>query len=195
VSGLHTPPPAADLDGRARAVTMLTSLRRGGPTRLRLRFALTRLIPSLVKIGLLRSVYFTRWTILTSIPYNGPPQQPPDGSTAPYLLWDSTFSVPMELYVESFVHAIGRQIRLLWRSSRGFPGTESATELQRYIDAHSHPGAYFYCAYPEASVRTILAALDMAREHRFLEATARAATPQQFETVYQGFLVRQQGNL
>jgi hypothetical protein len=194
VTDVRPQEPAPDLLGRARAVTMLTSLRWRGPIILHLRFALTRLFPSLVKIGLLKSVYFTRWTILTSIPYNGPPQQP-GRTTAPCLLWDSAFSVSMDPYIESFVHVIGRQIRALWGSSLGFPGTKSVAKLQQYIQEHRYPGAYLYCAYPEASVRMVLAALDIEREHQFLEDSAHKATSQDFESVYQGFLERQQGNL
>ena len=186
--------PAADVLGRARALSVLTSLRWYGPVLLRLRFALTRLIPGLVRISDLRSVYFTRWTILRSIPYNGPPQSP-ERATSPSLLWESAFSAPMDPYIESFVQAIGGQIQALWSSSRGFPGTTSVADLRDYIEDNSTPGAYWYSAYPTASVRMVLAALEIQREHAFLQTAARDSSPGEFENAYHGFLTRQQGNL
>jgi hypothetical protein len=147
-----------------------------------------------VKISGLQAIYATRWTILTSFPA-GEPGRPQARRRARHLLWDSAFCVPMEPYIELFVYAIGRQIRLLWGSSQGFPGTGSTTELRRYIDEHSIPGAYWYAARPDASVRMVLSALAVAREHPFLAALAEDGSPEDFAVAYRGFLVRRQEDL
>jgi hypothetical protein len=186
-------PVGADRVDRARALTVLTPLRWYGPLLLRVRFVLTRLFPCLVKIASLRSIYFTQWTILTSIPRNGRSQPRPRAGRS--LLWETNFSAPMDPYIEAFVRSQAPQIRRLWGSSRGFPGTKSATVLRRYIEGRSFPGGYWYSAYPAASVRMVTAALAVSREHEFLEKVADRGSPEDFATAYQGFLRRRQGDL
>ncbi|HEX2074274.1 MAG TPA: hypothetical protein VHF92_10850 [Geodermatophilus sp.] len=183
-----------DTVGRAGMITVLTALRPFGALRLRVLFALTRRIPRLTGLGPLKSVYFTRWGVLTSLPYNGPPQVP-EQLGHPLLLWETVYSAPAEPYVETFVHAVGSKVRRIWGTSYGFPGTRSVTGLARYIGELSVPGAHCWSAYPEATVRTVLSALDVAREHRYLEQAARTSTPEDFAVVYRGFLARRQGDL
>ena len=89
-------------------------------------------VTRLTGLGPLKSVYFIRWSVLTSLPYNGPPQvreRPP----RPLLLWETVYSAPTEPYVETFIHAVGDNVRRIWRTSHGFPGTGSVTDLAGYI--------------------------------------------------------------
>ena len=183
-----------DTVGRAGMITVLTALEPLDALRLRALFALTRHFPQLGGLGPLKSVYFTRWSVLTSLPYNGPPQvreQLGHGR----LLWETVYSAPTEPYVEAFVHAVGTKVRRIWGRSYGFPDSGSVTALAGYIGSLAVPGAYGWSAYPEATVRTVLAALDVAREHRHLAQAARTASPQEFAVLYRGFLDRRKGDL
>jgi hypothetical protein len=183
-----------DTVGRAGMITVLTALRPFGALRLRVLFALTRRIPRLTGLGPLKSVYFTRWSVLTSLPYNGPPQvreQLGHGR----LLWETVYSAPTEPYVEAFVHAVGSKVRRIWCRSYGFPDTGSVTALAGYIGSLAIPGAYSWSAYPGATVRTVLAALDVAREHRYLVQAAHTVSPEEFAVLYRGFLDRRKGDL
>jgi hypothetical protein len=183
-----------DTYGRAGMLTVLTALKPFGALWLRLLFALTRHIQGLTGLGPLKSVYFTRWSVLTSLPYNGPPQV---RERLPHrlLLWETVYSAPTVPYVEAFVHGVGAKVRRIWRTSYGFPGTGSVTGLAGYIGELSIPGAHSWSAYPEATVRTVLSALDVAKEHRFLEQAARATSPDEFAVSYRGFLARREGDL
>jgi hypothetical protein len=183
-----------DTAGRAGLITLLTALRPLGSLRLRIVFALTRRIPGLTGLGPLRSVYFIRWSVLTSLPYNGPPQVR-ERLPHPLLLWETLYSAPTEPYVETFIHAVGDNVRRIWRTSHGFPGTGSVTDLAGYIGALGIRGAHCWSAYPEATVRTVLSALEVAREHGYLVRAARTAGPEEFAVLYRGFLARRQGDL
>jgi hypothetical protein len=183
-----------DTVGRAGMITVLTALRPLSTLWLRPLFALTRRFPELTRLGPLKSVYFIRWSVLTSLPYNGPPQVPEQLGHG-RLLWDVVYSAPTEPYVETFVHVVGRNVRSIWCTSHGFPGTGSVTALAGYIGGLAIPGAYCWSAYPEATVRMVLSALDVAREHRFLERAARTASPEEFAVLYRGFLARREGDL
>jgi hypothetical protein len=195
--GAGTPRTAAlrpDTAGRAGMITVLTALKPLGGPWLRVLFALTRLVPGLTGLGPLKSVHFIRWTVLTSLPYNGPPQVR-ERLPHPLLLWETVYSAPTEPYVETFVHGVGDKVRNIWWTSHGFPGTRSVTGLAGYIGELSIPGAHGWSAHPGATVRTILSALDVAREHRYLVRAARNTSPTEFAVIYRGFLDRRQGDL
>ncbi|MGR6967774.1 hypothetical protein ACU610_25265 [Geodermatophilus sp. URMC 61] len=183
-----------DVVGRVGMITVLTALMPLDALRLRVLFALTRRFPQLGGLGPLKSVYFTRWSVLTSLPYNGPPQVP-ERLGHGRLLWETVYSAPTEPYVEAFVHGVGSKVRRIWRRSYGFPGTGSVTALAGYIGELAIPGAHNWAAYPTATVRTVLAALDVAREHRYLVQAARTASPEEFAVLYRGFLDRRKGDL
>ena len=196
-AGVVTPRTAAlrpDTAGRAGMITVLTALKPLGGPRLRVLFALTRHLPGLTGLGPLESVHFIRWSVLSSLPWNGPPQvreRLPHG----LLLWETVYSAPTEPYVETFVYGVGDKVRNIWWTSHGFPGTRSVTGLAGYIGELSIAGAHCWSAHPAATVRTILSALDVAREHRYLLRAARTTGPAEFAVVYRGFLARRQGDL
>ena len=179
---------------RTRMITVITQMRPGGALALRLSFLATRCFPSLMGIAPLRSLYATRWSVLTRLPYNGPPQVR-ERAEHPYLVWESVYSAEMEPYVESFVAGIHQQINVTWFSSYGFPGTGSVTRLRRYVEQMSWPEGCSYSAYPDQSARMVLSALAVAKEHPFLVRAARDSTPAQFGVLYRGFLRRRQGDL
>ena len=183
-----------DTAGRAGMITVLTALKPFGGPWLRVLFALTRRLPGLTGLGPLESVHFIRWSVLAAPPYDGPPQV---RERLPHrlLLWETVYSAPTEPYVETFVHGVGDKVRRIWWTSHGFPGTRSVSGLAGYIGGLSIPGAHCWSAHPGATVRTILSALDVAREHRYLVQAARTTGPAEFAVVYRGFLARRQGDL
>lgn len=171
------------------AITMVTPLTWWGAPWLRLQFRLTRRFPQLKGLEPFASVYFSRWSIVSGFPDNGPPQIK-ERPRRPYLVWEVVYSAETGPYIESFLKGIQLQIRRTWGSSDGFPGVSSVSELRRYIEDLSWAGAYDYWAYPETSVRMVLSALAVSREHAFLATVARSSTAEEFETVYRGFLRR-----
>jgi hypothetical protein len=183
-----------DTAGRAGMITVLTAVQPFGALWLRVLFALTGRFPALTGLGPLKSVHFLRWTVVPRLPYNGRPQV---RERLPHrlLLWETVYSAPTEPYVETFVHAVGDKVRKIWRTSHGFPGTGSVTALAGYIGELSIPGAHCWSAHREASVRTVLSALEVAKEHRYLVEAADTASPEEFAVLYRGFLARREGDL
>ena len=171
------------------ALMVITPLKPWGPPWLRLQFKLTRLFPALKGLEPFKSVYFSRWSILTSIPYNGRPQVR-ERPEPPYLLWEVAFSAEGDPYIESFARGIPANIERIWGSSYGFPGTDSVDELFRYIMDLSWPVGHAYWAYPDGTVRTVLSGLEVAKEHEFLVQAARSSTAEDFARIYRGFLRR-----
>jgi len=188
------PRTSADMHGRAHAITILSQIKPLWTLFNRLNFAVTRLFPSVMGIRQLSMLYFARWSVLRSIPYNGQPQVR-DRLTHPLLIFEDHYNGLPEPYIEAFVRVLPRQIWSTWTSSYGYVGTRSVTTFTRQIGKLTLPGAYFYSAYPEATVRMIQAAFAVEREHRFLVEAARTNSPRDFAVVYRGFLTRRQGDL
>lgn len=176
-------------EGRTRGITVVTAVQplRIGVTRFF--FSLGRAYPPLMGFRDLRAIYFTRWSILVRPPYNGPPQ-PAERPQHPQLLWETDYTGQADPYIEAFVYRIPVQIRQTWGTSYGFPGTASIRRLRRYIQQTAVPIAYRYAAHPEATVREVLSALEVAREHDFLVDAARSSDAAEFQRVYRGYLQR-----
>jgi hypothetical protein len=194
VVGRRTAALLPDTAGRAGMITVLTAVRPFGALWLRVLFALTGRFPGLTGLGPLKSVHFLRWTVVPRLPYNGRPQV---RERLPHrlLLWETVYSAPTEPYVETFVHAVGDKVRTIWCTSYGFPGTGSVTALAGYIGGLAIRGAYCWAAYPKVTVRTVLSALEVAKEHRYLAEAAATAGPDEFAVLYRGFLARREGDL
>jgi hypothetical protein len=182
------------LTDRVQFITVHTPIRPFGVVWLRLMFQLGRLRPKIMGIRPLGSVYFTRWSVITSIPYNGRPQTR-ERLHHPYLFWEVAYSGALEPYIESFVYVIQQSIKRAWGTSFGFPGGGSVTEVREYIQALEYPAAHAYSAYPQASVRMVLSAVRIQREHQFLMDAAKTGTEEDFAVVYRGFLDRRQSDL
>jgi len=176
------------------AITMITPLEWWGVPWLRMQFQATRLFPYLKGLEQFRSVYFSRWSIVTGFHHNGPPQIKERPRT-PYLVWEVLYSAETGPYIESFLTGIRGHIKRLWDSSQGFPGVDSVTDMSRYIADLSWADSYDYWAYRDASVRMILSGLEVSKEHAFLTSAAQSCGPEEFATIYTGFLRRRGGDL
>lgn len=183
--------PVADADqvGLSRFICLITPVVPFGRIWLRAVFAIGRRFPKLLRIGPLKVVHFTQWSVLSSIPYNGAPQIR-ERPRRPLLLWGSMYNGQVDPYIEAFVATVSKQIWATWRTSYGYPGTKSVTRLRDYIEAASWPGAYSFSAYPDQTVRTIDAAFEIRREHAFLTDLAEKGDERAFRIAYEGFLRR-----
>jgi hypothetical protein len=78
-----------------------------------------------------------------------------------YLMFLSNFSGSFEKYIDDFssVIALAFGLDLIWGNCEGWPGIESLEELKAFIRATTLRADLYYSAYPEATVRDILAAL------------------------------------
>lgn len=176
------------------ALTMITPLTWWGLPWLGLQFRLTRRFPSLKGLEPFKSVYFSQWCLVRSFHFNGPPQLR-ERPSRPWMLWEVVYSAEADPYIESFIAGIPKQIRRLWNSSYGFPGTGSVARLTDYITAARWQSDVEYWAYPDATVRTILSGLEVVKEHAFLTVAARDGTDEDFAAAYAGFLRRRGSDL
>jgi hypothetical protein len=182
--------------GRVGFITMITAMRPFATVLLRTHFWVTSRFPSLLAISPMKAVHFLHWNILTDIPYNGPPQlaERPDH---PYLIWGTVFNGVNDPYIEGFVVHVPIRIWLIWGTSYRFPGTGSVSTLVKYIHNLTWHGGYSYFAYPDATVRTVLSAMEIQKEHAFLLSLAQdnRRSGAEFTRAYRGFLTRCQGIL
>lgn len=183
----------SDSVGRTRMITLITPLRPFWILVVRFFFVIARLYPPLLRIGPMKAVHFTYWSLVTRIPYNGAPQVL-ERPRRPWILWGSVFNADIDPYVEAFVSVVSPQINVTWGGALGFPGTKSVVALRDYIEDLATISGYRYSAYPDATVRTILSALEVAREQPYLEAAAEGDADE-FARLYRGFLARREQDL
>lgn len=179
---------------RAHTLTTCTPLRPRVAPLIRLMLFLAQTFPVVQQMSQFRSIHFTRWSVISRIPSNGPPQLR-EHLTRPLLLWETYYNGDMHQYIEAFSYVIPGQINRTWQTSYGFPGASPITTLTRYIDSVQCPEAYYYSAYPSGSVKIIHSALRVVDDHAALMGLARSGDPDAFAAAYERFLERRQGDL
>jgi len=97
------------------------------------------------------SIHFARWTIC-------------DGGDS--LLFESNYDGSWDSYIDNFVDVTGPGLNRIWGNCKGFPrlGTADINSFKECVRAHQHPALVFYSAYPDLTVKNIIAnhTLDMA---------------------------------
>jgi hypothetical protein len=164
--------PDGDTRDRATALTLVTPLRPGGRVRLRFIFWLANHLP-LARWTLLRLrlIHYARWTIVSR--------------PRPHLFFESNFNGTPDAYVEAFSYVFPRGMRAIWRSSRGFPGAVPVESLRAWIRLWAREESHYYCAYPEASTKQILAALEVRRRLREFAPRVVGMGPDEFTAEYE----------
>ncbi|MEP7160102.1 MAG: hypothetical protein ABI746_03275 [Dermatophilaceae bacterium] len=116
-------------------------------------------------------IHSARWSLVTSLPT-------PDGGRArsayDYLLFESNFNGGFGPYIEAFADILTPKIRAIWNSSIGFPNLPQDGDLPvrrrlrrpipgaafvDYVRAADLGADHYYSAYPEATVKDIIAGL------------------------------------
>lgn len=141
-----------------------------------------------------RFIHFVRWAVVRELPYNGPPQEP-DRLNYSYLLFETNFDGAWRNYIDSFAYCISRDIRYLWGRGFAFPGPPPAEPLKAWIAENSMEGGTYYCAYPEASTRDVLAAVAVRDRLGALVNESEGLSPEAFQDAYRRFLVDVQAHL
>lgn len=174
---------------RATPLTILTPLRRWWVPWVRFTWLVARMT-SLVARPLLRLsfIHFAHWSLVT--------RWPPDRSLPrerrvrrPWMIFQTNFNGSANQYIAAFCRVVPGRIGLLYGGAWGFPGTDHAGAVERYIDNHNIAASHFYCAYPQASVTMVNTALDL-REHyeAFRRRAGGIGDPRAFQAAYRRFL-------
>lgn len=81
----------------------------------------------------------------------------------PYVLFDTNYNGRTEEYLESFCLIVPTSMRLTWSSwfTYGVPDPARVGKFIRYVEHATSLPAYYYSAYPDATAKQILAALEL----------------------------------
>ncbi len=154
---------------RASALNLLTGISSRGRLWLRFLFFAATILPlPRMTVLRLRLIHYARWTVL--------------GRS---LLFESNFNGTADAYVEAFSYVFPRGLHYIWGSSEGFPGPVPVESLRKWIGEGAVPTSHYYCAYPQASTKEILAGLEVRRRLREFNDRTRDMDAAGFAAEYQ----------
>ena len=179
---------ARNVDGQAIAITVFSTIKWWGRLFLPVLFLVTRKLPRLT--GTLRElsfIHFARWAIVSTIPYNGPPQRK-GRLHYPHMYFESNFNGGWEEYIDAFSHILTRGMTAFWGSSYGFPKPLPTAPFKKYIQDNETEADHYYSAYPDATSTMIQRALTLDDKLAPLKRDAERMDPEAFAAAYRAFL-------
>jgi hypothetical protein len=184
-----------NLDGHAIALTVFSTVRRWGLLELPLFFLYLRSRrAALETLKQLSFIHSARWSLVTRIPYNGPPQ-PKRRLRFPHLYFESNFNGGWEEYIDAFSYVLKTGMFAFWGSSYGFPGALPAGPFKAYIRRNAISASHFYSAYPEGTATMILGALQLEPHVDDLREHAAQMSPEEFAAAWRKLITDQQACL
>ncbi len=174
--------------GQAIAITVFSTVKLWGRAFLPVLFTVTGRIPKLT--GTLRQlsfIHFARWTIISKLPYNGPPQRKGRLRYA-HMYFESNFNGGWEEYIDAFSHILTRGMTAFWGSSYGFPKPLPTAPFKKYIQDNETEADHYYSAYPEATSTMIQRSLHLDEKFAALARDAERMDPDAFAAAYKAFL-------
>ena len=105
-----------------------------------------------------------------------------------YLVFQSNFNGAAKQYVEAFARIVTWGMRGLWWGAIGVPGPLPVAAFEAYIMDQRLPVDHYYCAYPEASTKMVLAALELRERHAELERRLPALDDAAFAAAVRAFV-------
>jgi hypothetical protein len=175
-------------DGQAIAITVFSTIKLWGRAFLPVLFLVTRKVPKLtVTLRQLSFIHFARWTIVSKIPYNGPPQRK-GRLRYPHMYFESNFNGGWEEYIDAFSHILARGMTAFWGSSYGFPKPLPTSPFKAYIQINETEADHYYSAYPDATSTMIQRALVLDEKLAKLKRDAARMEPEAFAAAYRRFL-------
>lgn len=150
-------PPAGPRAARSQALTVLAPLRRGGLWRSRLALPVVGLLAASSSLTPLRFIHFAQWSAFRSLPGDR------NARRRPGLLFLADFDGDLREYLAAFCITTPHGMRWAFGGAKGFPGPRPSRKLIAHVEAHRRVDLLRYCAYPQATVRDVDAALDVSR--------------------------------
>jgi hypothetical protein len=184
------------IDGRATAITVLTPIKPGGTPLERVVFFLGEHIKMLNQsLSELSFIHYARWTIITGLPFNGPPQQH-EKLHYDYLFFETNFNGTWDEYIDAFSEVVPDRMKAIWGTSFGFPGPQPVGPFKAYIHANDLPIAHYYGAYPDATTKMVVSALSVRTVFEDFRARSAGITdPDEFRAAYNTFVTGIQHDL
>ena len=180
--------------GRSTAIAVVTPMRRAWSAWLRLDFAALAALKRAMRqrepsrpVKRLSFISFGRWAIVRRIGDRRLPH--------PYVVFQSNFNGAAAEYFEAFARGLKWRMRGLWGGAYGVPDAGDLTGFAAYIDRHWVTTEHYYCAYPQASTKMILSALELRRHFEEFADRADAIEPERFGDEFDAFVARIQRHL
>jgi hypothetical protein len=171
-------PRGGSVAGRARALTLLTPIRPFWVPFLWFVMRSARYHTYFRDHSLqFKFIYYVRWAIFREF-------SPSEKKRYSYLFFESNFDIPWQQYIDAFAYVIPRDIGVIWGRGFAFPKPPPAEPLKRWIAMNSLEGGHYYAAYPGASVKMTLSALEADERLRELERASAGMTPAQFRAAF-----------
>jgi hypothetical protein len=142
----------------------------------------------LVKLGFIN---FAHWSLFDRVPATGG-RRAARKLRQPYILFQSNFNGPPELYIDAFSLVVRGRLWLLWGGAYGYPGARPMERFRAFIFAKSVPTGHYWSAYPEASSRMVVSALELRERIDDFAREAAELPADEFATAYRRFLERVQ---
>lgn len=181
-----------NIHGQAIAITVFSTVKWYGRAFLPVLFTVTKRVPKLtVTLVQLSFIHFARWSVITKIPYNGPPQSKRK-LRYPHMYFESNFNGGWEEYIDAFSHILTSGMAGFWGSSYGFPKALPTAPFKEYIQHNETEASHYYCAYPESTITIVKAALEVDRNFAPLKRRAESMDPDAFAAAWQHFLTDSQ---
>ena len=190
-------------DGQAIAITVFSTIRPlrnllapiPGRVFLPVLFGLTRRLPDLTKeLRQLSFIHFARWTVISRLPYNGPPQKK-GRLRYQHMYFESNFNGGWEEYIDAFSHILAQGMTAFWGTSYGFPKPLPTAPFKQYIQSNETEADHYYSAYPDATSTMIQCALELDTRLTKLKQDAKRMDPDAFTVAYRTFLTDSQNAL
>lgn len=171
---ITTPRDAGTATSRSQTLTVMAPLARCGVGRSRLMLPVVGLLAGSSALTRLRFIHFAQWNVFHSLPgHRG-------GRRRPGMLFLADFDGDLREYLAAFGIATPHGMRWAFGASQGFPGPRPTRKLIAHVEAHRQEDLLRYCAYPEATVRDVDAALDVTRRLEELRAVGREGRGDRF---------------
>jgi hypothetical protein len=110
----------------------------------------------------------------------------------PYIVFHSNYNGAAPEYFEAFARGLEWRMRGLWGGAYGVPDPKRLLDFAQYIDRHWIHSDHYYCAYPQASTKMILSALELRRHYDAFAARAPEIPPDRFEAEFGEFVAQVQ---
>jgi hypothetical protein len=181
--------------GRISPITIISPVRRWWAWWLRLTWPLARgnpiVVRPLVRLGFIN---FAHWSLFDRVPA-GAGRRPARRLRQPYILFQSNFNGPADLYIDAFSLVVPVRLRLLWGGAYRYPGARPMERFRRFIDDHKIDSAHYWSAYPQASSRMVVSALELRERVDGFAREAASLPPDEFAAAYGRFVGEVQGHL
>ena len=181
--------------GRITPITIISPVRRWWAWWLRLTWPLARWNPLVVRpLIRLGFINFAHWSLFDRVPAGGP-RRDRRRLKQPYVLFQSNFNGPADLYIDAFSLVVRGRIWLLWGGAYGYPGARPMEHFRGFILEKQVPTGHYWSAYPDGSSRMVVSAVELRDAVDRFGAEAAQLPPDEFAAAYRYFLGEVQAHL